>query len=243
MSDTPLSSLQFERAETEAAATPALACVHCSSAIHSVYYSAATATICETCYYAGTAAPEGSRAGRMVKALGAGAGVAVAGAAVYYGIREATGYEFGLVAIVLGWAIGKAVLWGSANRGGWRYQVLAVALTYLAIVATYVPYVFQGFEESVQEQEAETAKAPAAAPNAADAPKVNQAAAVTAPTGGEIVAGLALLGGILLAAPFLGGFENIIGILIILFGLFEAWKITKATGNDITGPYRVGETG
>lgn len=238
-SGSPLPSLQFERAETEA--VPALTCVQCSSAIHSVYYSANGATMCETCYYAGKAAPPGSSAGRITKALFAGLGVAIVGAGIYYGIREATGYEFGLVAIVLGWGIGKAVLWGSSNRGGRRYQLLAVALTYFAIVATYVPYIVQGIGESIEEEE-KAAKAAPATNTTTSAPKVNQAATVAPASGADIALGAAVLLGIVLAAPFLAGFENVIGILIIAFGLWEAWKITKATGGDITGPYRVGET-
>jgi hypothetical protein len=251
-SGSPVPSLQFEHAETSAAPALALQCAQCSSAIHSVYYSANGATMCETCHYARQAAPQGSSVGRMVKSLLAGTGVAIVGAAAYYGIREATGYEIGLVAIALGWGIGKAVLWGSSNRGGRRYQALAVALTYLAIVSTYVPYLFQGFEEAAAKDEAAAKQAPATTSaatssaattsTATPAPKVQQAAALPPPTAAEFVIGLTGLTALILAAPFLAGFENAIGILIIAIGLWEAWKITKATTGDVTGPYRVGET-
>ena len=39
------------------------------------------------------------------------------------------------------------------------------------------------------------------------------------------------------AAPVLAGFENIIGLLIIGFALWEAWKINKRTVVEFTGPY------
>lgn len=42
------------------------------------------------------------------------------------------------------------------------------------------------------------------------------------------------------AAPFLGGFENVIGIVIIGIGVYEAWKINKRQAFEITGPHRVG---
>jgi hypothetical protein len=41
------------------------------------------------------------------------------------------------------------------------------------------------------------------------------------------------------AAPVLMGFENIIGMLIIAFGLFEAWKLNKRVDVAITGPYTI----
>ena len=44
--------------------------------------------------------------------------------------------------------------------------------------------------------------------------------------------------GLSYTAPFLGGFENIIGILIIGFALFEAWRINRRV--PIEGPFRTG---
>ena len=42
-----------------------------------------------------------------------------------------------------------------------------------------------------------------------------------------------------LAAPFLAGFENIIGLLIIAIGLYEAWKLNQRLVVNITGPFEV----
>lgn len=44
---------------------------------------------------------------------------------------------------------------------------------------------------------------------------------------------------ILYATPFLMGIENLIGLLIIAFALYEAWKLNRKTELKITGPYRV----
>jgi hypothetical protein len=41
-------------------------------------------------------------------------------------------------------------------------------------------------------------------------------------------------------APFLGGFQNIIGIVIIGIGVYEAWKLNKRQIVVITGPHAVG---
>ena len=73
---------------------------------------------------------------------------------MYYAITAISGYEFGLIAIVVGFGVGTAVRWGSNGRGGKRYQALAMALTYLAIVATYIPPIVQGFREGAAETSA-----------------------------------------------------------------------------------------
>lgn len=55
---------------------------------------------------------------------------------------------------------------------------------------------------------------------------------------GGVVMG-AIMFGIALASPFLAGFENIIGIIIIGIGLYEAWKINRFTPPEIAGPFAV----
>jgi hypothetical protein len=44
---------------------------------------------------------------------------------------------------------------------------------------------------------------------------------------------------LLCAAPFLAGFQNIIGIVIIGIGLYEAWKLNRRVPFEITGPHTV----
>ena len=41
-------------------------------------------------------------------------------------------------------------------------------------------------------------------------------------------------------SPFMSGFENIIGLLIIAFALYQAWAMNKRLRIEIRGPYRVG---
>jgi hypothetical protein len=54
---------------------------------------------------------------------------------------------------------------------------------------------------------------------------------------------LGVLLGIALAAPFLGGVENLLGIIIIGVGLYEAWKLNRHQPVVITGPHVLASTG
>ena len=48
-----------------------------------------------------------------------------------------------------------------------------------------------------------------------------------------------LLFGFAFFAPFLAGAENLIGLLIIGIGLYEAWKINKRVEPHTAGPFRI----
>jgi hypothetical protein len=78
---------------------------------------------------------QGSRVGRGLKAFVFGTIGAVLGAILYYAIIRITGWNIGLVAVVVGLMIGGAVKAGSGNRGGRFYQFLAVFLTYSAMAS------------------------------------------------------------------------------------------------------------
>ena len=41
------------------------------------------------------------------------------------------------------------------------------------------------------------------------------------------------------AAPFLSGFQNVIGIVIIAIGVYEAWKLNKRVPLVISGPHAI----
>src|SRR5205085_4370131 len=91
--------------------------------------------------------PGGSRFSRGLRATGLGLLAAAAGCLLYFAVAAITGREFGVVAIAVGLMVGEAVRRGSRGRGGWAYQTLAVALTYLAIVSTYVPLIAKEFQK------------------------------------------------------------------------------------------------
>ena len=149
--------LQFDTAESHPGndasaidphAALSLNCSQCGTAIVTSYYEVNGAVVCPRCRGALHAGSSGSRATRAFKATGLGLLAAAGGSLLYFAIAAITGYEFGLVAIAVGFVVGKAVRKGSGNRGGWAYQTLAVVLTYFAIVSTYIPLAVKEFRSN-----------------------------------------------------------------------------------------------
>jgi hypothetical protein len=185
----------------------------------------------------------------VAKAAALGGLAAAAGTALYYAVSAITGYEFSLIAIVVGVFVGKAVRKGSGGRGGGGYQALAMFLTYASIVSAYIPPIVKQIASDASHHATQKADAKSAATNAA-APAEAQTRAASStvpappPTPGRAVLGLllavVLLFALALAAPFLAGFQNIVGLIIIAIGLYEAWKMNKRVAIVVNGPYRVG---
>jgi hypothetical protein len=221
--------LQFEKAEFNEASA-ATVCGVCSVSLRDVYYEANGQTVCGTCCEAlRTEMTAGTGVTRAARAIGAGALATIGGSILYWAILAMTGYEFGLIAILVGVAVGKAVNWGSYGRGGWKYQGLAMALTYMSIVSAYVPIVVQEMRKQPDAVAAAAQTTEAATPAAATANEPISA-------GGAAFAILVLVG-LVLALPFLSGIENIVGIIIIGIGLYEAWKFNRKRVIAITGPH------
>src|SRR5262245_59653183 len=160
--------LQFDRAEFENAPAQ-MKCAQCHRVLTSSYFDVNGHTVCEPCRHTiESRQGDGSAAGRFLKAAGAGFGAAVIGSALYYAIAALSGFEFGLIAIVVGFGVGSAVRWGSGGRGGRGHQALAMALTYLAIVSTYIPPIIEGLRSTDTEQSAQAGATDAADPTPAD---------------------------------------------------------------------------
>lgn len=267
--------VQFDRAEYAGDAEDKPRCAACKTALWSSYYAVNGKTVCEKCKTdLELSRGEGSGIGRFLRASLYGFGAGLVGAGIWYGIRAATGLEIGFIAIVVGLMVGGAVRKGSNGRGGWRYQALAMFLTYGSIVSTYIPMIIGQFRQDWSQKE--EAKKHAAAPNAsasaapataapatAPAPAVNASAAAAGPavhaspapgvsagaaeappTLGQALVSVVVFVGIVVAiafaAPFLMGFQHIIGLFIIAIGLYEAWKINRQVPLEITGPHDVG---
>lgn len=116
---------------------------------------------------------------RVLQATALGTLAAIGGSLLYFGVAALTGREFGLVAIAVGFMVGTAVRKGSGGRGGWAYQTLAIALTYLAIVSTYVPLVVKEFQK---EGSGSAARAHAAAPVPMDTITISARGPVASPS-------------------------------------------------------------
>lgn len=261
MSEEPKGGLQFDRAEFERPRPATPACAACGQAVWNVYYAVNGQVLCERCKTeVELQANQGSRAGRFLRAAVYGIGAGAVGAGVWYAVRATTGYELGIIAIGVGFFVGGAVRKGSNGRGGWRYQALAMFLTYASIVSTYVPEIMTEFlKRADKDPQATTTPGPApSAGLASPAPALDTPAATLAATtappdpgnGSEpmgpgralaaVALFLAFIVAIAFAAPFLGGFGNIMGIAIIGIALYEAWKMNKKASLEITGPHVVG---
>lgn len=241
-----MEKIQFERAELADGAPAPSACGICAQPLAGSYYQIGSQAACERCkaQVQFDQMASGSGVGRFVRAGAFGFGAALLGGALWYAVRAATGYEVGLIAIVVGLMVGGAVRAGSRRRGGLLYQSLAVALTYFGICAQYAPDVWKALRESAEQEQTGAASDAVAPATPAPAPAP---AGATAKGGGDaemptllqVGVALAVVLGIALAAPFLGGLENLIGLLIIGFALWEAWKLNRHVPLEISGPFRV----
>jgi hypothetical protein len=167
----------------------------------------------------------GSPAGRFARAPGARVWRGNAGrAGLYFGIAALTGYEFGLVAVVVGLLVGGAVRKGSNGRGGWRYQALAMFLTYTAVAATDSSMIARAVSHEMQ------AKADSAQVARAGSPTTGVTAGLTAPADSppgqaDLPGPMALaigLGSVLAfayAAPIMVGIATPLHLLIAGFAL------------------------
>ena len=262
--------LQFDVAEssTSSDAPHHAHCRGCKQPIQDTYYDVNGSLVCASCR-AALEHPRGTPLSRALKATLFGTLAAVAGSLLYFGVAALTQREFGLVAIAVGFMVGTAVRKGSGGRGGWAYQTLAITLTYLAIVSTYVPLVVKEFQKEGSRRSAHaaapvpmdtitiSARGPASAkpsPDSTASAQPGENATVmqagsprAAPRAdsvhlgpGTVLLGIGAL--VLLAAivPIAAGFSNLIGLLIIGIAVFEAWKLNRRVQLVIAGPYRVG---
>jgi hypothetical protein len=167
----------------------------------------------------------------LLRAALYGGGAALAGSLLYALVAIVLNAEIGLIAILVGYMVGKAIRHAGQGRGGRPQQILAVVLTYFAITTSYIPvYIYHAVNKprpAVTEQQPGQAR---------PAPSV---AGKTAPSFGAAVLFLLLLAAV---APFLSlgsGISGLIGLFIIFIGLQRAWRLTGRSDILIMGPYAV----
>jgi hypothetical protein len=243
--------LQFERAEYADAnetETGAATCSNCGGALAGWYCEVNAAVVCPRCAEeTRSAMTGGSGFGRFARATVYGVLAAAAGSAVWYGIRAATGYEIGLVAILVGLLVGVAVKSGSAGRGGWFYQILAVILTYCSVAATWLPEAIQYYREKPAAELATATSEPVeegASEPVTGAEDPNLALGIPSwdelGTAGRIVAVTVLyVFCLVVLLPAMIGSGDIIGLLIVGFAFYEAWKLNKRAALQIAGPFAI----
>jgi hypothetical protein len=183
-----------------------------------------------------------------VRALMLGGGAALLSTIVWYAIIKLADMELGLIAIGVGLFIGMAVRRGAGGLGGWKYQALAMVLTYGAITVCKVPLVYHALVESQDRKKAD-GDATAGSDKAAGGDEAEGGAAdgknPSAPAKpahlGTVLLALMVLVGLALASPFFSIGDNIMGIIIIGIALYEAWKLNKRV--PVQGPFRLAPAG
>lgn len=237
--------LQFDRAEPTAAASVPTSCTVCKQPLQNAYYAINGRAVCASCR---DKVARHAAGGSFATALLLGFGAAALGAGIYFGIEALTGYEFGLVAVVVGLLVGTAVRKGSRGAGGWRNQALAISLTYLSVVVTDASLVIRAAVQqrhvgadsstvSMSSGAPSTTQDTAATPVVVDS-ETNSTAPSSTPTHTPLVA-LVFLLGLALAMPFLIGISNPLHFVIVGFALYEAWKLNRVPAFSITGPFQL----
>lgn len=250
-----------------AAATTTQSCVNCKQPISGQYWTVNDALLCGDCKERldqGQQVSTGitARTGRFARAALYGVGGMLAGAAIWYAIAKLANLEIGLIAILLGWLVGKGVFAGSGKRGGRRYQVMAVVLTYMGIGLAYVPFAVEEMMKKETPKEVSRSVAPEATKPATEltaaeleaegarldsvVAAADSAAKARAAEPG-LVQSFAILFGLAIAGiftlPVLSIFSdgfNFIGLIIYGIALLQAWKNTQAARLPIQGPFQVG---
>ena len=207
------------------AAPAATACSVCREPLVGSYFTVGPSIACERCKtQLALSLQQQPGASAYLRAVLYAIVPGALGAAVWWGVRTYAGYEIGLIAIGIGYFVGLAVMRASGNRGGIPFQLLAVALTYFWITANYVPDIVGEIARADEPVAAQSGQAEVPSGEA------------SATAGGAAIA-FVLIVGISLAAPFLQGAENLIGLLIIGFGLWQAWSLNKRNDVAIAGPF------
>lgn len=131
-------SLQFDRAVSTAGAdSDGARCGACGRAIRMAYYTVGDKAYCPSCKAAvDEKFSAANETARFTKSIVYGCGSALAGAAIYFAVMVFLHLEIGLIAILIGYMVAKAIR-KAAIAGGQKYQILAVALTYAAVGLAY----------------------------------------------------------------------------------------------------------
>jgi len=226
--------LQFDTVVPQGGAAAALRCGYCARPIGAEYYDVSGRTTCGTCHATiGTLMQTPRGAGPLLMAALFGAGAGIAGAIIYYAVIAITKFEIGIVAILIGYMVGYAVRKGAGGRGGRRFQVLAVALTYTAVGLAYVPMAVS--VASKGGTAVTTAKASPSSESADDG-------GASAPS---LVKFIVVVIGLVFALPVIVVVGNlpggVISAAIMFFGMRQAWRMTGTPPLVISGPFRVGD--
>lgn len=136
--------LSFDRAIPISGAAGRDAMVQCSvcqRVIAASYHTVNAAPVCDSCRTTITALTAPVREpGPIALALLLGFGASLVGAVIYWAVIRFFSLEIGIVAVLNGWMVGKAMRTGAGGRGGRVLQVAAAMLTYVSVAMAYLPF-------------------------------------------------------------------------------------------------------
>ena len=166
-------------------------CGRCTRQIQSQYFVANGHVVCEQC----RASLEGSTA----RAVGYGLGAGALTVAVYYLVYFVWHMNFVLIAVLAGVTVGLAVRRGAQGNRARRYRFIALGLTYLIVVSTYLPALLE-------------------LPNV----ESHSQAALRA---------------LYLPMLMLISMKNPVTLILLGFGMHEAWKLSAPHVIAVDGPF------
>ena len=258
-------ALQFDRvvsagAPDDSSKSAGVACANCGAPITTEYFHVGSHPVCAPCrdlVQASVATPRGW--GALAKAAVYGVGAAIAGAIIYYAVIAITNFEIGIVAILIGYMVGYMVRKGAGGKGGRRFQIVALVLTYWSVGLAYSPIAFKSFAAKDQKKVVSQTDSSRAAPrdsagvamqgdsSIAGSPATpTRSAKSTSPsmTGRAFLLGIGAILFLTFILPVLmvvGSLPSgLLSAIIIFIGLRQAWRMTAAPVLTVSGPYKVG---
>lgn len=146
-------ALNFDHAVPASSAAPsdrdttAVRCASCHRELTTEYFTVGQSPLCASCrdLLEQAAAPVRDPA-RLGTSVLLGVGAALVGSVIYWAVIRYLKLEIGLVSVLTGYMVGKAMRKGAGDRGGRPLQVVAVLLVYLSVGLAYVPFTMQGGE-------------------------------------------------------------------------------------------------
>jgi hypothetical protein len=208
----PVEGLQFGRAEPTVVSpvSSAQRCVACQGPIAESYYHASGRVVCPACAARIQQGQQQPPAYSFPRALLFGGAAALAGCAIYAIVAIATGMEIGLIAILVGVMVGKAIRRASGGFGGRQQQILAVILTYFSIATSYIPVIIWEVAHKSKIETSQTATSGGAAQTSNGGASQVQPDSGRSRDAGKAILYLLAIGAV---APFLALTSGVSGII------------------------------
>lgn len=225
---------QFDTAQFNSAPGPAR-CTRCGQLIGNAYYRVDGLVACEQCALKARADLPNDSHSAYVRGLIFGIGAAIAGLILYSTFAITTGLVIGYLSLAVGFIVAKAIKAGSRGRGGRKYQITAVVLTYAAVSLSAIPIaIAQASKDRPAQHQTTSSSTSSSQPTSA-----NAADGAEPKSFGAAIATLVMIG---IASPFLDlqdPVHGLIGLVILFVGIRIAWKMTAGSPvAPISGPFR-----